>query len=151
MKALTALTRKDVLVGVPEGTRQRRSGPINNAALAYIHDNGSPQQNIPQREFLRPGIKMVQDDIATRFRQTARKALDGNVEDVEKGLNAAGLIAQKAVRRKITVGPFAPLKSATIKARSRRHKGRTSKKVTPLLDTGQLRHAVNFVIADKKK
>lgn len=151
-KSLAALTKRQVLVGVPQAQAQRKQGNnrVNNAALAYIHDNGSPQQNIPQREFLRPGIKNSQEQIALRFKQTARKALNGNLEDIEKGLTGAGLIAQKSIRKKITDGPFAPLKPATIKARTRRHKGRNSIKVTPLIDTGQLRQAINFVIVDKK-
>lgn len=150
-KAIAALVTKDVLVGVPEATRSRqRADQPNNAMLAYIHDNGSPQANIPQREFLRPGIKNAQPQLVERLGQTARKVLDGNLQDVEKGLVGAGLIAQKSVRRKITTGPFAPLKPATIRARSRKHKGRKSTKVTPLIDTGQLRQAINFVVVDKK-
>ncbi len=144
-RALKALVAQDVLVGVPEKTNRRKEPKVNNAMLAYIHDNGSPLRGIPAREFLRPGIKTVQLEIAARFGQAGRKALEGNHQEVTKGLMDAGLIAQKAVRRKITVGPFKPLKASTLRARRRRGRKGTS----PLIDTGQLRQAINFVIRNK--
>jgi hypothetical protein len=151
-KALTSLTSRAVLVGVPESTSPRNSGAaqMNNATLAYIHDNGSPLANIPQREFLRPGVR---DDKANTIKflgQGARLALDGNTGAVERALTSAGLSAQKSIRRKISTGPFAPLKPSTVRGRIRRHKGRTGVSAQPLIDTGQLRQSINFVVVDKK-
>jgi len=151
---LEMLTKRQVLVGVPQtkpsggdNTSRRERTKANNAMLAYVHDNGSPLQGIPRREFLRPGIKGAQREIAEKQRQTARAALDeGGAERIEKGLVAVGLIAQRAVRKKITDGPFSPLKAGTLRARRRR--GRTGTR--PLIDTGQLRNAINFAVRDKK-
>ena len=60
LKELDALAQKRVLVGVPEDADSRGEEgyktPIGNAALAYIHDNGSPRQGIPARPFMQPGI-----------------------------------------------------------------------------------------------
>lgn len=121
--------------------------------LAYIHDNGSPVKNIPRREFLRPGIQAGKAKIILRLGQGARLAVNGDIASIEKALTAAGLEAQKSVRAKITTGPFVKLKDATIAARRRKHKGRksTNVSVTPLVDTGQLRNSINFVVVDKKK
>jgi len=145
------LTAREVLAGFPESTAGRKETGVNNATLAYIHDKGSPARGIPQREFVHPGIKLGQEEIVARLGQGARMALDGNRNGVEQALNAAGLIAQKSIRKKISDGPFTPLKPATIRARNRKHRGRTSTSVRPLIDTGQMRQAVNYVVTDKKK
>lgn len=145
-KNLAALTKRQTLVGVPSTTASRKQGTgPTNALLAYVHDNGSPARGIPAREFLRPGIKDAQKEIEAKLGQTARQALDGSVDDIEKGLMAVGLIAQKAVRRKITQGPFVPLKPGTLAARRRR--GRKGTK--PLIDTGALRQAISFSVRNK--
>lgn len=149
LKAVRELTRRDVLVGVPRKTTERDEGTITNAALAYIHDNGSPLAGIPPRPFLKIGIMEDKTELARRLQQVGEAAMNGKVDAVERGLNAVGLEAQKAIRRKITVGPFTPLKPATIRARSRRHKGRKSTSVTPLVDTGALRQAINYTIRKK--
>lgn len=131
-----------VMVGVPaeKGARQDDE-PINNAALAYIMDNGAPEAGIPARPFMRPGIMAKQAEITAALRKTGEAALDGP-ERAEKGFHRVGLIGQAAVRAKINDGPFQPLADSTIE--DRRARGRTGTK--PLIDTGQLRNAINYVI-----
>jgi hypothetical protein len=147
--ALKAMLKQEVLVGVPEATAPRKDSKVNNALLAYVHDNGSPLAHIPRREFLRPGIKEGQDEIVRRFGAMGRATLAGDLTAVDKGLHSVGLAAQKAVRRKITVGPFTPLKPATIRARKRRHPRRKNTTITPLIDTGALRASINYVVTNK--
>lgn len=147
-KALLALSSNRVLVGVPAAEAYRRpepgqpSDPINNAGLAYIHDNGAPGANIPARPFMRPGITTVQPQINTRFSMAAKLALDGKTADVDRALHAVGLMVSSAIKMKITVGPFAPLAPRTLSAR--RRKGRLSEK--PLIDTAQMRNSITYVI-----
>lgn len=148
--ALNQLKRRQVMVGVPAEKAARDSkgaqgSPINNAALAYIHNYGSPTVNIPPRPFMEPGIKNAQDKINRQMEKAASSAFDGRRDAVEKGLIAAGTVAATSIKAKITAGPFAPLKPATLAARRRR--GRTGTK--PLLDTGKLRNAINFVVRNK--
>lgn len=145
MKAVHALVKKEVLVGVPEEHADRKKEGITNATLAYIHDTGSPAANIPARPFLNPGIQQVKDRIIVRLKQIGQKTLRGNLSSVEEGLNAVGLIAVNSIRAKITSGPFSPLAPSTIRARLRR--GRTG--IRPLVDTGQLRNAINYVLRNK--
>lgn len=147
--AIKALTSREVLVGVPDtkAGRRKKKEPINNAALAYIHDKGSPSQNIPPRPFMGPGVQAAKVSITKRMENTGKAALRGDKAAVEKGLNAVGLVAVSGIRGKITSGPFTPLKPATIAARKRR--GRTGDK--PLIDTGQLRNSISYVIRNKKK
>jgi hypothetical protein len=66
---------------------------------------------------------------------------------VDIAQNKAGLIAESSVRKKINEGPFEPLAPKTLQERKRR--GRTGEK--PLIDTGQLRNSVTYVIRPKGK
>lgn len=151
LKSVKLLTERQVLVGVPDVKADRKgktSKGINNAALAYIHDQGSPAQNIPARPFLGPGIKDAKLEIQRRLEQVAKIALRGAMlQDIERGLSAVGMTAQSAVRNRITKGPFAALKPATLAARRRR--GRRGTK--PLIDTGQLRNSITYVVRKAAK
>lgn len=148
-KSLAALTVHRVLVGVPaeKALRKPEDGekdPPNNAAIGYWMENGVPEANIPARPWLGPGIATVQKDINARFEACAKGVLDGLPVSVDRTLNIVGLMAQNAVKSKIDNGPFIPLSPRTLAARRRR--GRKGDK--PLIDTGQLRASVTYVIRD---
>jgi hypothetical protein len=146
-QALAELRRYDLLVGFPEEkASKRKDGTISNAALAYVHDKGSPAANIPPRPFLEPGVRSAQSPIAAQLRKGATAAVEGNIAAVTQALNSAGLVAQAAVRRYITTASFTPLKPATLRARKR--KGFKGEK--PLIETGQLRNAVNYVLRNRR-
>lgn len=141
--ALKLLADRQVLVGIPSDKTQRNSGdPIDNAALGYIHENGSPARNIPARPFLVPGVRDCMDRVQKFFKAAGLAAIEGNEGGIDRNFNAAGLVAQASVRAKITEGPPPPLKESTLQAR--RRKGHTS--VKTLVETGQLRNAINYVI-----
>lgn len=156
LKDIQQLTRERVLVGIPQEHAQRRGEPMSNATLGYIHERGAPEVNIPARPFLVPGIESIKDNLAERFRRTARGALKGDARNVRHltraGLESAGMLAVSAVKRKITIGPFEPLQPSTIRARNRKYKSRkarTASDVKPLISTGQLRNSINFVIRSR--
>jgi phage gpG-like protein len=143
LKAIRALTKKNVVVGITTSTAARSDG-LSNAELGYIHNFGSPLKNIPQREFLGPGIDTAKDPIVALLRAGAAGVWKVQAPEtyINQILNAVGLVAQTAVQMKITEGPFEPLKPTTIAARRRRgHQG--SK---PLIDSGQLRKAITYEI-----
>jgi hypothetical protein len=150
--ALDALKEYSLLVGVPAdedrtgeggpGSTARDDGEINNAALAYIHNNGSPSQNIPARPTLEPGILDAKDKITHRFEDGAKGALDGRKTAVIDNMTAAGLEAQTAVRNRIRSNTPPPLKEATLAARRRR--GHTS--TNTLLETGAYLASHSFVV-----
>jgi hypothetical protein len=148
--ALDALKEYDLLVGVPrdedrtsaEGKTKRDDGEINNAVLAYVHNNGSPSQNIPARPTLEPGIVDAKDKITKRLSDGAKGALDGRKSAVEDNFTAAGLEAQTSVRNRIRSNTPPPLKPATIAARIRR--GHTS--TNTLIETGAYLQAHTFVV-----
>ena len=158
---LLALTKKQVLVGVPEEEDPRESGAgIGNAALARIHDLGSPLAGIPARPFMGPGIAKAQDKINDQLFAAAKAQLNDKPEEVNIRLNRAGLVAQNSIKNVINQGEgFEPLKRGTMLARLRRRKaaGKWSKdkreatmeSMHPLVDTGSMRNAIVYVVEDK--
>ncbi|MFY2645657.1 MULTISPECIES: hypothetical protein [Achromobacter] len=146
LAAMAQLVKKDVLVGIPDSAPEREEDtPLSNAQIGYILDNGSPMANIPPRPFLVPGVENAQDEIVEDFRGGAKAALEGSPAGVERALVRAGLRAQNSVRAMIQDGPFEALAPRTLADRKKR--GRTGEK--PLLDTGQLRNSVTYVVRKK--
>lgn len=143
------LSKQDVLTGVPEDKTARKDTDkegMTNAALAYINDQGSPANNIPAREFMRPGVEAVKEKIADNFAYAARKAAEGDSGAIDKALNRVGLLTQASIRGKINAGIDPALSPRTLYARRKR--GRLGDK--PLVDTAQLRNSINYVIRNKK-
>lgn len=146
--SVRSLVEREILVGIPASTAGRAvepgDEPIDNATIGYLMEFGSPAANIPERPFLVPGVRSAEDAIAKRLKSAAEAALKVQPAAVDIQMNAAGLIAQNAVRQKITDGPFVPLAPRTLAERKSR--GRTG--IKPLIDTGQLRRSVTYVIRD---
>jgi len=150
LKAVLANVRsfgsKHVLIGIPSDENKRDDGPIGNAQLGYIHENGSPANNIPPRPFLKPGVAAAKDKCLGVLKNAAKAGFKDPAA-IDKGLNASGLIGQASVKNTLRAGEgFAPLKPATIAARKR--KGAKGKK--PLIRTGQLLNSITYVVREKK-
>jgi hypothetical protein len=142
---IRAMQGKQVLVGVPEEKASRKaSDGVSNAQLAYINENGSPAQNIPERPFLVPGVEEARADVARLLEAGARRGLE-KPDEVDKALERAGLRAVSSVKAVITRNNFAPLKAATLRARKRL--GFLGTKA--LIVTGQLRNAITYVVRRK--
>ncbi len=162
LESLKALAHTQVLVGVPAAKTAREGDeePITNAALAYIHDKGAPESNIPARPFMEPGIKAAQKRINKYLGQAGDAAMSGDKRKMLAAFNAAGLTASTSIKTKINTGPFQALALATIKARARR--GRKGAQLyveqlnagivpdpslaKPLIDTAQMRNSITYVI-----
>ena len=146
-KALELLLKREVLVGIPAANAARDPEPgettaATNALIGYVMEYGSPAQNIPARPFLHPGVANAREGIELHMKKAGQLALRGKQDEIGQELEKVGLIAAASVQKKITDGPFQPLKPATLAARRRR--GRTGD--TPLVDTGQLRRAITYVV-----
>lgn len=144
LRRMAAVAQRDVLVGIPAG-EQRDDGPTN-AEIGYQNEFGSPANNIPARPHLIPGVAAVQDKAVARLTQAASAAATGRMSDAERHLHAAGLIAQNSVRRTLTTAAYRPLSERTLAERQAR--GRTGTK--PLIDTGQYRNSITYVVRDGK-
>jgi hypothetical protein len=145
IKAVSDLSRKDVLVGIPDSSPERKEGPISNAQIGYILDKGSPANNIPARPFLVPGIHDVQAQCAERLKKGATAALSGNPAGADAALTAAGLTAEMSVKAKINSNIQPELAESTLEARRRRGVTREN----TLVDTAQLRNSVTHVVRSK--
>lgn len=169
MKAIEMLTKKSVLVGIPSTTAGRKdAGPITNAVLGYVHEFGEPKHNVPARPFLIPGVKSVEKQTAAGMQRAGAFAIEGKTDDMLKQLNAVGLRAVSAVKKQITSNIPPPLQPATVAARLRRTQGGRKRltglrsqgtnlgkwgatNLTTLVDTGQLRNSITYVIRDMTK
>jgi len=127
---LRTLAENEVLVGVPDINAAREDDgekkPASNAQLAYIHDNGAPEQNIPARPFMVPGLQSRMAAIEGAMRNAGRLTLTldkapGSMSQAStraiQSLHRVGLIAQAAIRNKINEGIPPPLSPLTIAMR----------------------------------
>lgn len=176
IETIEALNKNKVRVGIPENKNARREGDkIGNASLAYIHQNGSPAQNIPPRPFMTNGVNKVRDRIVNILEDGARHAIETNNPNIAiQAYHKIGIIAADAMRDAIDVGIPPPLKPATVARRRIRSPGSTYRRnatpaeqaafnarfargevqisespTTALHDTGNLLRAINYVIDDE--
>jgi len=171
LKGVDVLTNTTVMVGVPEDKNDRREAGISNAALAYVHDKGSPAARIPARPFMQPGIKAVQGEIIKLLGDAGKAVLKGGASSVTTYLNKIGIIATRSIKSKITEGIPPPLAPSTIAGRITRVKSKKRRAklradlasgtpasrqggaegiFTPLIVTAQLRNAIVYVLRRAK-
>jgi hypothetical protein len=165
-KALERLAGTHVMVGIPAANDHRSDSAPSNATLGYIHEVGSPANNIPARPFLVPGVRSSEREWTKYMVQAGQAAFRGDEGVLDRALNAAGQTAVTAVKKTIVAGIPPPLKPGTVAARAR-HKGDaafnqayrqwhanyrpghtevTSGGVTPLIDTAQLINSITYVV-----
>lgn len=175
-KGIKTLADTRVLVGVPAEKADNRTGPgkINNAALAYIHDNGAPEVGIPARPFMGPGIKAVNSQIQSSLRVAAAAAADGNLAKLDAAFNAAGMVARDSIKKTITSNIPPPLAPSTVAGRYRQRGTKTRRKaekdylaqvakgvppgqaqqdagIVALVNTGSLLNSISYVLRRAKK
>jgi hypothetical protein len=152
IKQIERLGKTTVLVGIPAEKNQRKTDTrINNAALGYIQETGSPAAHIPPRPFLRPGVDSSRNEWLPKLEAAGRAASNG--ENFDRLLREAGELAVRAVKRRIQAGIPPPLSPETVRRRRRRtpgskyrRKALTPADVTPLIDTGSLINSITTVI-----
>lgn len=168
--AISALGRVQVMVGVPAEETERRDGEVvdehlTNAYLAFIHDQGAPEANIPARPFMEPGMALAQDAVTRQLEGAARAAASGNMMGVAQRMTAAGLAASSSIKRYIDAGIDPPLADRTLRMRAAkgskgaalelaaRKEGRAASTLyaKPLIVTGQLRNSITHVLRTKER
>ncbi len=178
-KDMHDLMMLDVLVGIPEEKTSRKgTAKITNAALMYIHTNGSELRGIPRRPVIEPAIKAHSDEIQKELAKAATLALEGNKSQAKAQLKTTGLIGANAAKDWFTdprngwppnseativeklykqaKGSGEPAKIARAAVRYYENTGNLQGitglegMTNPLIDTGQLRKAITFVVRDKK-
>lgn len=153
-RKLRELLKRQILVGVTEDTAKVgvREGEINNAAKAYINDNGAPEVGIPQREFMRPGVETVQGQISEILSDALEAKLAGDDVAVDTALNRAGSIGRDAIVAEIDNGPLNPgtrtLSPVTLRLRQTGRGGDRGpvSSVAPLVETGSMQQSITYVV-----
>lgn len=174
-RSLESLTRKEVYVGIPaEASSRPGDGSINNAELLYIHthgvrrkamrdemdammnmgmkysqahtlyirEHGSPMMSISPRPVLQPAIEDRKPEISMVLADAGRAALLNDVAVYEANLNKAGMVAASAAQGwfENPQNDWPPNSPRTI-----RRKGSDQ----PLVDTGEMRKAITYIVRDK--
>lgn len=175
-EALIKLKNIDVMVGIPQANDSRNNSgesQISNAELAFVHTNGvravsmrkemesnvqqhgyhkahemyiqakgSPLWQSPPRPIIEPAIEADKEVITELLKEAMAATLEGNQELAQVKLNAAGLEGQAASQDWFTnpKNGWAPNSEDTVK-----RKGSDK----PLIDTGELRKAITYVVRKK--
>lgn len=117
-RQINALVKKQVLIGVPEKNDDREEGgPIGNAGIGYLMENGSPSQNVPARPHLVPGVESILPKAETLLAAGARGVLDGKSDAGIKAMTSAGILAENAVKALISSNISPALAPSTIRGR----------------------------------
>lgn len=110
---------------------------VTNAELIYIHEKGSPINNVPSRPVLRMTIDYVKQQLLAK---SVKKALQiyiqtGSIEQYEAELNRLCIRVQQYARQIIysNDGRLAPNSTAVAAKKKGNH---------PLFDTGQLARSI---------
>lgn len=167
--AIANIARKQVYVGIPESKAARKTGNINNAQLMYIHTNGSPVNHIPARPVIEPAIEDAPTKklIVEQLRDAAEAGFAGEDTAMETHLDAAGQIGSNASKRWFTSSRngWPKNKPSTIRNKLRKLRGTAFDEAmdildsggdiasidTPLIDTGEFRRSITYVVGEDKK
>lgn len=120
------------------------------AEIAEIHEYGAEYEGrggvtvvIPQRSFITSTMNETEDDLHEKTAKIFDKVLGGQVEPKE-GLEILGLEIQKNIKAKIGSDELQELAESTKRAKIRAGKSGDR----PLIDTGQLRNSVQYLVVD---
>jgi hypothetical protein len=149
--SLKELKSVRVFVGVPEEDTQRKLGDakhphnqdVTSAQLVYIHTHGSPLKGIPARPIIELAIEADKANIVAELKDAGVASLAGKKQEAMLYFRRAGQEAENFVRGWFfdARNNWAPNKPATI---ARKGSDR------PLIDTGELRKSIVFVIGRNK-
>lgn len=131
-----AKLNKRVLIGVPAGPTEKDGTSM--ALVAAVNEFGSPENGIPERPFLRTGIRENYPRITRLNVRTLRQVTDGEMT-ASTALGLLGEIAVGGVKAKIAAGGFVANAPSTIKAKG-------SDK--PLIDSGSLRQSITYKVEE---
>ena len=134
------LAANEVFIGFQAGKKQHEGRDGEKADVAQIAAfNEFGTSTMPARPFLRKSADENKDVIVKMCTQAAKAIAKGSTEQQE--LKKLGVFGASLVQEKIESGSYVPLAPSTIKRKG------SSK---PLIDTGQMRQSVHYVIRRKE-
>jgi hypothetical protein len=119
----------------------------SEAHQMYVHSHGSPLMNVPARPIIEPAIEAHRQELADLLKSALMNALDGR--SFEQKLKQAGMKGQSVTRAWFTDprNGWAPNSPITIKLKSKKGRGIKDR---PLIDEGELRKSITYVVRDKE-
>ncbi|EOV7029575.1 hypothetical protein ACQIBV_003125 [Yersinia enterocolitica] len=153
LSSLRALSKMDVLVGIPEANAARKEGEtLNNAEIGYLQSTGATIQigghtvTLAPRPFLDMGIEDSQEVTTGHLKAAAELALEGKQDAAQRELEKAGMVARDAAKKVIGDGDrLHPLSETTLD--NRRAQGIPGEK--PLYAHGFLLRSITYVVRSK--
>ncbi len=128
---------QDLLVKV--GFQREQKYPDGTSLTDVAAWNEFGTVNMPSRPFMRDSVDENEEKIVA-FMQAQVVDIIKNRKTAEQAFEAIGTFQKGLVQETITNGNFEPNRPATIRKKGSRH---------PLIDTGEMRNSVNFVIGKK--
>lgn len=135
-KELEQLKKLQVRIGFQRG-KKKYADETDMCDVALFNELGT--SNAPSRPFLRQSVDGNSDKINALCKSIMKNVSNGSCT-AEEAYKKAGVYIKGLVQEQIKNGEFAANKPSTIKK-----KGSDN----PLIDTGQMRQSVNFVICKK--
>lgn len=120
---------------------------MNNATLLFIQSEGSPLNGIPARPVVQIGIENAKTLISRELAESAQAVIHKQPTVALTHLNRAGALATNAAKRVFGSDQLEPNKPSTIRAKA---KPGTEGTNNPLIDSGQLRRALTYVVKPGK-
>lgn len=127
--------RRKVKIGV-NSQNAPRPGEMDNVAVGSVHEYGAPEQGIPQRSFIGDTIDQNGSEYTGKARQLLGDVIEGR-RDTQQALGLLGEVVKRDIIARINEGIDPPNAEATVEAKG------SSK---PLIDTGSLKQAINYVV-----
>lgn len=136
LRTTKASVRAGILSDAPKKAREGATGKLSLLEVAAVHEFGAPRAGIPARSFIRGTIDERAEDIARLERVMLAKVVAGDIA-LKPALDAVGAKVAGWIQQRIAAGIDPPLSPATVAKK---------KSSTPLVDTGQLRSAVSWLV-----
>lgn len=133
-----------LLIGIPQKKTTREDEAITNAELLFIHTNGSPINNVPARPVIEPALEDDMERLTSMLKDFANEAIKGNFEEAQKQLEKTGMRAQNVCRNWFTNADNNWPENAPSVRERKIKKGSTEPR--PLIDTGELRKSIIYVV-----
>ena len=131
---------KFVEVGVPANSGSYEDGN-STVSVAVIQEFGLPSKNIPERPFLRTGVRLAKKSISKAIEQAVKNAKT-NPEAMDSVLNTIGILAVNSIRQSIEDRIYEANQESTIKKKG---------SDTPLVDTGHLRQSIIWRVGNNEE
>lgn len=137
MKQLRELEKLEVCVGFQAGENKYEDTGADVAEIAAYNELGS--SDTPARPFMRQSFENHQSELQKACDEVNKTLASGGT--AAKALDKLGVFCKGLVQEEIVNGGFAPNAESTIAKKG---------SAQPLIDSGTMRQAVNFVVRARK-